>query len=96
VDELKSNIYQQLERQLSPRDRVQLASIEKTWLHFRMAHCQEVIEPFGNSSMVPLLYHNCLSSMTLHRIADLQNLRVATISPMSIKIGANNSIDRVH
>ncbi|WP_146138379.1 lysozyme inhibitor LprI family protein [Chamaesiphon polymorphus] len=96
VDELKSDVYQKLERQLYPRDRAQLASIEKTWLHFRTAHCQEVIEPFGNSSMVPLLYHNCLSSVTLDRIADLQHLTTASISKKLVEIESNNSIDRVH
>lgn len=96
VDELKSSIYRKLERQLSRRKRTQLASIETIWLNFRMAHCQEVIEPFGNSSMVPLLYHNCLSSVTLDRIVDLQNLTVIHISSKLVKIESNNDYDRVH
>lgn len=96
ADELKSSIYRKLDRQLSRRERAQLASIEKTWLYFRTAHCQEVIEPFGNSSMVPLLYHNCLASVTLDRIADLQNLTTINISTKLAEIESNNSDDRVY
>ncbi|AFY96669.1 lysozyme inhibitor LprI family protein [Chamaesiphon minutus] len=96
VDKLKSSIYRKLSRQISPRDRARLAITEKTWLQFRSAHCQEVIEPFGNGSMVPLLYHNCLSNVTLDRIADLQHLTAIDISSKLVEVESNNSSDRVY
>lgn len=81
TDFLRSLIYQELDEQLSPAMQNQLKTIDRTWQSYRELHCQESSEPFKSGSIYPLLYNNCLATLSNDRIADLQGVGEKSLTP---------------
>ncbi len=81
TDFLRSLIYQDLDDRLSPAMQDRLKTIDLTWQSYRELHCQESSEPFKSGSIYPLLYNNCLATLSNDRIADLQGVGEKLLTP---------------
>ncbi|MBD2206988.1 DUF1311 domain-containing protein [Calothrix sp. FACHB-1219] len=73
---LQSSIYGDWAKRLSKQYQPTFAIAQKHWQDYREAHCTELVEPFKESSMAPMLYHRCLARLNNDRIADLTGIAV--------------------
>ncbi|PHJ60938.1 hypothetical protein VF14_15835 [Nostoc linckia z18] len=73
---LQSSIYGDWAKRLSKQYQSTFAIAQKYWQEYREAHCTELVEPFQEGSMAPMLYHRCLARLNNDRIADLKGIAV--------------------
>jgi uncharacterized protein YecT (DUF1311 family) len=73
---LQSNIYGDWAKGLSKQYQQAFTIAQKYWQDYREAHCTELVEPFKEGSMSPMLYHRCLARLNNDRIADLKGIAV--------------------
>jgi uncharacterized protein YecT (DUF1311 family) len=73
---LQSSIYGDWAKGLSKQYQPTFTSAQKHWQNYRETHCTELIEPFKEGSMAPMLYHRCLARLNNDRIADLKGIAV--------------------
>ena len=67
LDAQLNKVYRKLER--SP----ELVAAEKAWIAFRDAQCKFEASAVAGGSMQPMVYADCLSSLTEDRIGQLQD-----------------------
>lgn len=73
---LQSSIYGDWAKRLSKQYQPTFTIAQKYWQEYREAHCTELVEPFQEGSMAPMLYHRCLARLNNDRIADLKGIAV--------------------
>ncbi|ABA23613.1 hypothetical protein Ava_4008 [Trichormus variabilis ATCC 29413] len=73
---LQSSIYGDWAERLSKQYQPTFGIAQKYWQDYREAHCTELVEPFQEGSMAPMLYHRCLARLNNDRIADLKGIAV--------------------
>jgi uncharacterized protein YecT (DUF1311 family) len=73
---LQSSIYGDWAKRLSKQYQPTFTIAQKYWQDYREAHCNELVEPFKEGSMAPMLYHRCLARLNNDRIADLKGIAV--------------------
>jgi len=66
ADKTLNQVYRQLEK--TP----ELVASEKAWIAFRDAECKYQASGFEGGSMQPMVYANCLQSLTEDRIKQLE------------------------
>ena len=57
-----------------------LRESQRAWLNFRGTHCRYEASEYEGGSMFPMVYANCLESLTNQREAQLHSARVTTRS----------------
>lgn len=70
---LESLVYDDLYRQLTVADRLQLSLTEEYWRAYRQAQCYTESDLFSGGSIQSMIYGRCMAQLTNQRIADLQN-----------------------
>ncbi|MBD2168809.1 DUF1311 domain-containing protein [Calothrix membranacea FACHB-236] len=73
---LQSSIYGDWAKRLSKQYQQTFAIAQKYWQEYREAHCTELVAPFQEGSISPMLYHRCLARLNNDRIADLKGIAV--------------------
>jgi len=51
-----------------------LEEAERTWLSYRDIQCKAAAQQYEGGSMAPMIYSQCLTKLTEHRIADLKGI----------------------
>lgn len=51
-----------------------LKEAESTWLSYRDIQCKAAAHQYEGGSMAPMIYSQCLTNLTRHRIADLKSI----------------------
>lgn len=51
-----------------------LKEAERTWLSYRDIQCKAAGQQYEGGSMAPMIYSQCLTTLTEHRIADLKSI----------------------
>jgi uncharacterized protein YecT (DUF1311 family) len=78
---LQSSIYGDWAKGLSKQYQQAFTMAQKHWQDYREAHCTELVEPFKEGSMSPMLYHRCLARLNNDRIADLKGIALMSPNP---------------
>ncbi|MBD2358098.1 DUF1311 domain-containing protein [Tolypothrix sp. FACHB-123] len=73
---LQSSIYGDWATRLSKQYQQTFMIAQKYWQEYREAHCTELVAPFQEGSISPMLYHRCLARLNNDRIADLKGIAV--------------------
>ena len=51
-----------------------LKETERTWLSYRDIQCKAAAQQYEGGSMAPMIYSQCLKTLTEHRTADLKSI----------------------
>ena len=51
-----------------------LKQAERAWLSYRDLQCKAAAQQYEGGSMAPMIYSQCLTTLTEHRIADLKSI----------------------
>jgi uncharacterized protein YecT (DUF1311 family) len=51
-----------------------LKDAERTWMSYRDIQCKAAAQQYEGGSMTPMIYSQCLTTLTEHRTADLKSL----------------------
>lgn len=72
ADRKLNQIYQQLLPKLSTTRKQKLITAQRAWIRFRDTSCDFERSEVTGGSMEPMVYSNCLASVTQQRIKDLE------------------------
>jgi uncharacterized protein YecT (DUF1311 family) len=73
ADERLNRMYAKLMASFHDEEKKQtLRTIEKAWLHYRDLHCEAARKEYEGGSIVPLIYANCMTMVTKHRIEEIK------------------------
>jgi len=50
-----------------------LRTIEKTWIQYRDLHCLDARRQYEGGSMAPMVWANCMTTATNHRIEEIKD-----------------------
>jgi uncharacterized protein YecT (DUF1311 family) len=51
-----------------------LREAERTWISYRDIQCKAAAQQYEGGSMAPMIYSQCLTTLTEHRTADLKSI----------------------
>lgn len=51
-----------------------LREAERTWISYRDIQCKAAAHQYEGGSMAPMIYSQCLTTVTVHRTADLKSI----------------------
>lgn len=51
-----------------------LKEAERTWISYRDIQCEAAAQQYEGGSMAPMIYSQCLTTVTVHRTADLKSI----------------------
>ncbi|MFZ0288500.1 MAG: lysozyme inhibitor LprI family protein [Candidatus Sulfotelmatobacter sp.] len=51
-----------------------LREAERTWISYRDIQCEAASQQYEGGSMAPMIYSQCLTTLTEHRTADLKSI----------------------
>jgi uncharacterized protein YecT (DUF1311 family) len=51
-----------------------LREAERTWISYRDIQCKAATQQYEGGSMAPMIYSQCLATLTEHRTADLKSI----------------------
>jgi|SRR5580765_701625 len=51
-----------------------LKEAERTWISYREIQCKAAAQQYEGGSMAPMIYSQCLTTVTEHRTADLKSI----------------------
>ena len=51
-----------------------LKEAERTWISYRDIQCKAAAQQYEGGSMAPMIYSQCLTTVTEHRTADLKSI----------------------
>ncbi|MGA8150791.1 MAG: lysozyme inhibitor LprI family protein [Terriglobales bacterium] len=51
-----------------------LKEAERTWISYRHIQCKAAAQQYEGGSMAPMIYSQCLTTVTEHRTADLKSI----------------------
>ncbi|HEV2470171.1 MAG TPA: lysozyme inhibitor LprI family protein [Candidatus Sulfotelmatobacter sp.] len=51
-----------------------LKEAERTWISYRDIQCKAAAQQYEGGSMAPMIYSQCLTTLTKHRSADLKSI----------------------
>lgn len=72
ADRKLNQVYQQLLPKLSTTRKQKLITAQRAWIRFRDTSCDFERSEAAGGTMEPMLYSNCLASVTQQRIKDLE------------------------
>ena len=72
-DNKLSKLYKNLMLKISEDRKVLLLKSQKDWSKFKESHCKYIASTYEGGSIYPLIYFNCLESVTTDRIKQIEN-----------------------
>ncbi len=72
ADRKLNQVYQQLLPKLSTSRKQKLITAQRAWIRFRDSSCDFERSEVAGGSMEPMMYSNCMASVTEERIQDLE------------------------
>lgn len=73
VDQKLNKVYQELIKNLPPKEKALLIKAQKSWIAFRDSDCEFAISAYEGGSIQPLIKYTCLTEATQKRIEALEN-----------------------
>lgn len=73
VDQKLNKIYQELIKNLPPKEKALLIKAQKNWIAFRDSDCEFAVSAYEGGSIQPLIKYTCLTEATQKRIEELEN-----------------------
>lgn len=74
ADKELNQLYKELFKMLSEKEKTVLIIAQKNWIKFRDSHCDFEVMEYEGGSIQPLIKYNCLETQTKNRIKDLKNI----------------------